>query len=349
MSKPILDVAMSYTRHSSPHFDDQEVLDQVREAFRALIYANGPREPVAELLERHFGTSQPLKKIEAILQAPDTPPPTPRIEPAAESANSLRKKTRPWSTNEDIRLLAGIHRFGVDNWVSVAKFVGNGRSRAQCSQRWVRGLDPRISKDQWSPSDEKRLLDLIKANGIKGWTAIAAAMGNRSDVQCRYHYMQMQRDGKFAGELAAIGAPEKAHSPPIPLPANPMPRLPRNASIPIQPIRPRSFSMHDTDVQAPRPPPVPAPLPPTPGLASPPPAGHRLSRQMRSASQGQIDIPRRGFFDSSPEEADLPVFGGETPDPTAARDWASDFIDGYTETHNDVDPFSGFWEHLWDM
>lgn len=345
MSGPILDVAMSYVRHVSPHFEDEAVRDQVREAFRALIYANGPREPVAELLERHFGTTQPLKKIEAILQAPDTPPPVPRTEIVPESVNSLRKKTRPWSTNEDVRLLAGIHRFGVDNWVSVAKFVGNGRSRAQCSQRWVRGLDPRISKDQWSVADEEKLLSLIKANGTKGWTAIAAAMGNRSDVQCRYHYMQMQRDGKLVGDFACLVTPEKVHSPPLPHPANPMPRLPRNASIPIQPIRPRSLSLHETDVM-PGPCPLPIPVTPVPGIppaSPPPPAGHRLSRQMRSASQGQITLPRRGLFEDTPD-FDLPFSGFDTP----TRDWPSDFLDGFADPHDDFDAFSGFGGHIWD-
>jgi len=28
----------------------------------------------------------------------------------------------------------------------VASFVGNGRTRAQCAQRWSRGLNPKICK-----------------------------------------------------------------------------------------------------------------------------------------------------------------------------------------------------------
>lgn len=110
------------------------------------------------------------------------------------ASNSQRKKTRSWTEYEDQRLLAGIHKFGTDNWVSVAAFVGNGRTRAQCSQRWTRGLDPRISKDKWSPEDEESLMRLVIQYGTKSWTRIAQEIGNRSDVQCRYHYKQMKQE-----------------------------------------------------------------------------------------------------------------------------------------------------------
>ena len=311
MSGPILDIAMSCVRDSSPHFDDEEGRRQIREAFQALIYSNGPREPVAELLEHYIGTTQPLERIEAILQAPETPPPMPRPE-VTDPSKSLRKKTRPWAPNEDTRLLAGIHRFGLENWVSVAKFVGNGRSRAQCAQRWVRGLDPRISKDQWSPEDEEKLVHLVKHNGSKGWTTIAAGMGNRSDVQCRYHFLQMRRDGKLTGDFANILPPEKTHSPPIPLPYKGMQRLPRNMSIPAQQLRPRAFSMQETGqmpMQYVQGQPMQygfpmMPMQPQMGYvcASPPPpmmpgtmfpVGQKLSKERKSASQGNLPFPRR--------------------------------------------------------
>jgi hypothetical protein len=33
-------------------------------------------------------------------------------------------------------------------------------------------------------------------------------MGNRSDVQCRYHFLQMQRDGKMPIKTTASPPPE---------------------------------------------------------------------------------------------------------------------------------------------
>jgi hypothetical protein len=188
-----------------------------------------------------------------------------------------RKKPRPWSMFEDIRLLAGIHRFGLDNWGSVAQFVGTNRTRAQCAQRCVRGLDPRISKDQWSPEDEEHLLLLVREKGTRIWSQIASAMGNRSDVQCRYHFFQMHRDGKLPADLVGLIAQEKAMQDGpnegsvlmFPSRANslgPCPvKLPQ--SIPARRVplparsRPKPFQVPKQASYARRP--VPVPLPPT--------------------------------------------------------------------------------------
>lgn len=93
-------------------------------------------------------------------------------------------------------MIQAVGKYGIDNWSHVANYVGNGRTRAQCAQRWNRGLDPRISRDQWTPEEENKLIELVECQQIKGWTHIANEMGNRSDVQCRYHYLQMKKEGK---------------------------------------------------------------------------------------------------------------------------------------------------------
>lgn len=104
------------------------------------------------------------------------------------------KKSRPWTPMEDTRLLAGIIRYGLENWSTVAMFVGNDRTRAQCSQRWSRGLNPRISKDTWSSEEESLLIRLVQQYGDKSWTKISSMLGNRSDVQCRYHFHQINKN-----------------------------------------------------------------------------------------------------------------------------------------------------------
>lgn len=108
--------------------------------------------------------------------------------------NGIRRKTRSWSPQEDTRLLAGIYKYGVDNWTTISSFIGNGRTRAQCCQRWTRGLNPRVSKNLWSYEEDLKLVQLVYLYGDKSWTKIASMMGNRSDVQCRYHYRQVMRD-----------------------------------------------------------------------------------------------------------------------------------------------------------
>ena len=141
------------------------------------------------------GSPQPMERLKAIVEMGETPIPAPAEEEVEEvSGVKSRKKMQSWSSYEDNRLLAGIYRYGPFNWAPISKFVGNGRTRAQCAQRWARGLNPRICKDTWAVSEDMRLMQLVQRFGDKAWTKIASLMGNRSDVQCRYHYHQLSRD-----------------------------------------------------------------------------------------------------------------------------------------------------------
>lgn len=119
--------------------------------------------------------------------------------PSRDAYNLISKKakTRQWSQVEDTRLLAGILKYGTDQWTAVAQFVGNKRKRSQCAQRWNRGLNPRIKKALWSNEENQKLLDLIEKYGNKSWTKISSEIGDRSDVQCRYQYMQYLKKQRF--------------------------------------------------------------------------------------------------------------------------------------------------------
>jgi hypothetical protein len=110
-----------------------------------------------------------------------------------------RRKTQAWTSVEDSRLREAVQRFGTDNWNLVAKCIGTNRTRSQCSQRWQRGLDPRIARTRWTPDEEAKLLKLVAEYGEKSWIRVSQAIGNRSDVQCRYRYHQIQK-GHFASE-----------------------------------------------------------------------------------------------------------------------------------------------------
>jgi hypothetical protein len=142
------------------------------------------------------GSAGFVGKLQEILTCPDDPIPEPRVRMHFDGTGA-RKTTQPWTGLEDVRLLAAVHRFGLSattNWTLVAQFVGNGRSRSQCSQRWIRVLDPRISKRHWTPEEDARLAEFVRRLGEKSWMKIACEMGNRSDVQCRYRYIQMRKE-----------------------------------------------------------------------------------------------------------------------------------------------------------
>ena len=120
----------------------------------------------------------------------------------------FRRKAQNWTPEEDERLITGIQLHGYDNWPMVANYVGGGRTRSQCSQRWHRVLDPKIAKCNWSREEEEKLIEAIKSYGTKSWTRISSEMGNRSDVQCRFRYKFLQKKAlENHTELLPISAP----------------------------------------------------------------------------------------------------------------------------------------------
>lgn len=129
------------------------------------------------------------------------------IIPPKVSLSGFRKKARPWTAEEDQRLISAINANGTENWPLVTSLVGGDRTRSQCSQRWHRVLDPKISKTNWSREEEQKLLNAVQEYGNKAWTRIATEMGNRSDVQCRFRYKFLLKKAKEnQTELTPISA-----------------------------------------------------------------------------------------------------------------------------------------------
>ena len=166
--------------------------DKIRQAFDDFLHERISYEGCRQILLETVGRDDSLARIQDILNLPDEPIPYHEDKDADENTLTFRKKTRTWTPAEDQRLLGGVARFGPDNWQTVAHWLGSGRNRAQCSQRWTRGLNPRISKKGWTPEEDAQLEELVRVHGDKSWTKIASVLGNRSDVQCRYHYKQLK-------------------------------------------------------------------------------------------------------------------------------------------------------------
>lgn len=211
-------------------------------------------------------STEPIDKLREIVEMSDVPIPfSGEIEEDSANASNSRRKMRTWTTYEDNRLLAGIYRFGVDNWAQISKFVGNGRTRSQCGQRWSRGLNPRICKDTWDHNEDMKLIQLVRQFGDKSWTKISQAMGNRSDVQCRYHYLQLTKD---MPQLLQMPGEHGTHpgAPPFPGPYPGRPRM-SMPTINFSGVMYEDLRPFPTMVpEAPPPPPV----PPAPMMMQPP-------------------------------------------------------------------------------
>lgn len=173
--------------------------DQIELATQILALRLSQQIPPEEALSRCFqilGTAQPAQKVNAILNTPPEPI-SPRRVFDMRNKPTTRQKARNWTPYEDQRLLAGILKFGLDNWPIIAEFVGSGRNRSQCSQRWYRGLNPSIYKGPWTKEEDDKLVEMVQKLGEKSWRQIATCLGTRSDVQCRYHYQQLVKTRQY--------------------------------------------------------------------------------------------------------------------------------------------------------
>ena len=192
----LVEVGLSHVEGIFPNINTT-LYDQLGQIMESYLRGYTSFEMAQQYFLSMFGRIDPLIHIRDIALLRDNPiPSNDSDEPDESDEVHSRKKTRTWTNYEDQRLLAGIYRFGLDNWTRVAQFVGNNRTRAQCSQRWNRGLNPRICKKHWSPEEDAQLIQLVQTYGEKSWTKISSCLGNRSDVQCRYHYRQISRDNR---------------------------------------------------------------------------------------------------------------------------------------------------------
>jgi hypothetical protein len=214
---PLFLLAESYITEACPKIRPElfaEMLQIISHFLRGVITC----QRASEIFTEKIGTSTPVGRIDAIMRVADHPI---VVLGDRESFLPMRRRSHPWSEYEDRRLICGITKFGFESWAAIAQFVGNGRTRAQCAQRWYRGLDPRISRFMWTHEEEKRLLELVSIHGPHSWTRISADLGSRSDAQCRYHYMQMMKENpsqRTSSETAAcLPVPDlRPRKPPLP-------------------------------------------------------------------------------------------------------------------------------------
>lgn len=189
--RALADVAMTYFPHTILN-STPETTAALENAIEQYLQKQISYEQARSIAQRITGSSQPIERLHTIIETDSEPIAKP--DEYDDKSKHARHKTRPWTPYEDQRLLAGIYRNGIENWTAISKFVGNARTRSQCSQRWYRGLDPTICKEQWTKEEEEKLIEVINQNGDKSWTQIASKMGNRSDVQCRYKYKHLQKE-----------------------------------------------------------------------------------------------------------------------------------------------------------
>ncbi|CAO3658937.1 unnamed protein product [Rhizopus stolonifer] len=101
---------------------------------------------------------------------------------------SLRKGA--WTEEEDQLLREGVSRYP-NQWSKIADML-EGRTDDQCAKRWRESLDPSIDRSEWTPEEDKRLLEKYDEYGSQ-WQKIAFFFEGRPGLHCRNRWRKLQR------------------------------------------------------------------------------------------------------------------------------------------------------------
>jgi hypothetical protein len=152
-----------------------------------------------------------IAQIQQMLEMSDIP--LPGFADLPSSANAPRRKSLPWTNAEDLRLLVAVARFGAKDWRWISSFLGAGRRPSQCNQRWCRAIDPAISHRAWEDDEDQKLLRAVEVLGKASWCQIAKIVSGRTDLQCRYRYLQLVKRTPVAEKADAAPVVEPTAMP----------------------------------------------------------------------------------------------------------------------------------------
>ena len=85
----------------------------------------------------------------------------------------------PWTPEEDRLVIQLVDKWGQKKWSTIAKSLP-GRLGKQCRERWYNHLNPSINKGDWSPEEDKQIVELHVRLGNK-WADIAKEIKGRTD------------------------------------------------------------------------------------------------------------------------------------------------------------------------
>jgi hypothetical protein len=108
--------------------------------------------------------------------------------------NTLVSSTDPatalgkWTADEDRKLVDVVKAHGGKNWLAIAALMP-GRTVNKCRSRWHMTLAPNIDPtNEWTPDEDRKFTNLVRAHGGKNWETIAALMPGRTIKQCRHRW-----------------------------------------------------------------------------------------------------------------------------------------------------------------
>lgn len=116
--------------------------------------------------------------------------------PDGFAAATTATSSEPWAEEEDAVLREGVLKFGVENWMSVARHlvppITGGplkRGADDCRDRWEMVVRHTSVKGPWLPEEDELLRRLVGEIGPKRWALIASHIPGRAGKQCRERWL----------------------------------------------------------------------------------------------------------------------------------------------------------------
>lgn len=105
-------------------------------------------------------------------------------------------KKGAWTAEEDAKLMEQMKlmKDREFKWKDVARCI-DGRTGKQCRERWNCNLNPEISREPWTPEEDRTLLRLHRKVGNK-WSQIAVDLSGRSENAVKTRFKSIERAAK---------------------------------------------------------------------------------------------------------------------------------------------------------
>lgn len=101
-------------------------------------------------------------------------------------------KRGKWTQVEDQALIQAVGLYGKQSWYKIRQLVP-GRTDIQCRERYCNVLDPELSKEPWSNSEDEELRRAVREYGAGKWSFISKNLPGRTDSQCKRRWNRLQQ------------------------------------------------------------------------------------------------------------------------------------------------------------